>query len=36
MGIPGWCDESAAPGFYDDLSVFRPGRRGAAANAEAG
>ncbi len=36
MGIPGWCDESAAPGFYDDVSVFRPGRRGAAANAEAG
>ncbi|AZG12546.1 DUF3025 domain-containing protein [Cupriavidus pauculus] len=31
MGIPGWCDENAAPGFYDDTAVFRPGRRGAAA-----
>lgn len=27
MGIPGWCDDNAAPAFYADPSVFRPGRR---------
>ncbi|WP_092135936.1 DUF3025 domain-containing protein [Cupriavidus sp. YR651] len=31
LGIPGWCDENAEPAFYDDVSVFRPGRRGSAA-----
>jgi hypothetical protein len=35
MGIPGWCDENADP-VSTTLGVFRPGRRGAAANAEAG
>ncbi len=27
MGIPGWCAENESPSFYDDTSVFRPGRR---------
>jgi len=27
MGIPGWCDENAEAAFYDDVTVFRPGRR---------
>ena len=30
LGIPGWSDENADPGFYDDASVFRPGRRNTA------
>lgn len=33
MGIPGWCEENADPRFYDDVSVFRPGRRIAASGA---
>lgn len=27
MGVPGWCDANAAPDFYADTTVFRPGRR---------
>ncbi|TWG83941.1 Protein of unknown function (DUF3025) [Cupriavidus gilardii J11] len=27
LGIPGWCDANAMPGFYDDPAVFRAGRR---------
>lgn len=27
MGIPGWCDDNAEPGFYADTTIFRPGRR---------
>lgn len=27
LGIPGWCDDNQAPGFYDDPAVFRAGRR---------
>jgi len=29
MGIPGWCDENADPAYYDDVAVFRAGRRNA-------
>ncbi len=36
MGVPGWCDENADPAFYDDISVFRPGRRNAATVTAAG
>jgi hypothetical protein len=28
MGFPGWCAANADPSFYDDLAVFRSGRRG--------
>lgn len=28
MGFPGWCADNADPHFYDDPTVFRPGRRG--------
>ncbi|AET88163.1 hypothetical protein BSFA1_03300 [Burkholderia sp. SFA1] len=27
LGVPGWWEANASPGFYDDVSVFRPGRR---------
>jgi Protein of unknown function (DUF3025) len=27
LGIPGWWPENESPGFYDDASVFRTGRR---------
>jgi hypothetical protein len=27
LGIPGWCEANAEPGFYDDVDVFRPARR---------
>jgi len=27
LGIPGWWAENEAPSFYDDVSVFRSGRR---------
>jgi len=27
LGVPGWWDANASPEFYDDTSVFRPGRR---------
>jgi hypothetical protein len=27
LGVPGWWDANASPGFYDDASVFRTGRR---------
>lgn len=27
MGVPGWCEENGDPSFYDDVGVFRPGRR---------
>ncbi|NUO87344.1 MAG: DUF3025 domain-containing protein, partial [Cupriavidus sp.] len=27
MGIPGWCEDNADPDFYNDATVFRPGRR---------
>ncbi|GJG93958.1 DUF3025 domain-containing protein [Cupriavidus pauculus] len=30
MGIPGWCDDNADFAFYDDVTVFRPGRRAIA------
>jgi Protein of unknown function (DUF3025) len=26
LGVPGWCPANESPGFYDDLSVFRPAR----------
>lgn len=28
MGVPGWTDANRDPAFYDDISVFRAGRRG--------
>jgi hypothetical protein len=28
LGIPGWTPANEAPAFYDDVRVFRPGRRG--------
>jgi len=27
LGIPGWWPQNADPAFYDDATVFRPGRR---------
>ncbi|SAK39923.1 membrane protein [Caballeronia hypogeia] len=27
LGVPGWWDANASADFYDDVSVFRPGRR---------
>jgi hypothetical protein len=27
QGIPGWEAANACASFYDDVSVFRPGRR---------
>jgi len=33
LGIPGWCADNAAASFYDDASVFRPGRRARPARA---
>lgn len=24
LGVPGWCADNASPGFYGDLTVFRP------------
>lgn len=27
LGIPGWCTDNQDPAFYNDRSVFRPGRR---------
>ena len=27
LGIPGWWPANADPAFYDDTTVFRPGRR---------
>jgi hypothetical protein len=27
LGVPGWWDANAEPGFYDDVDVFRPARR---------
>lgn len=30
MGLPGWCGANTDPAFYNDATVFRPGRRGAA------
>ena len=27
MGLPGWCEGNADPAFYNDATVFRPGRR---------
>jgi hypothetical protein len=27
MGLPGWCDANQDPEFYNDVAVFRPGRR---------
>jgi Protein of unknown function (DUF3025) len=27
LGVPGWWPENESPGFYDDASVFRAGRR---------
>lgn len=35
MGLPGWCDANAAPAFYNDPMIFRPGRRMARAHAPA-
>ena len=29
LGMPGWCEANRDPAFYNDDSVFRPGRRGA-------
>lgn len=30
LGIPGWWADNEAPSFYDDTTVFRPGRRAPA------
>lgn len=30
MGLPEWCEANAEPGFYNDATVFRPGRLRAA------
>jgi len=30
LGMPGWCEANHDPAFYNDASVFRPGRRGTA------
>lgn len=27
LGVPGWWDANQAPGYYDDVQVFRPARR---------
>jgi hypothetical protein len=27
LGLPGWCADNEDPAFYDDATVFRPGRR---------
>ncbi|MDR5819177.1 DUF3025 domain-containing protein [Caballeronia sp. LZ043] len=27
LGVPGWCEANADAAFYDDSTVFRPGRR---------
>lgn len=27
LGVPGWWGDNLQPGFYDDATVFRPGRR---------
>ncbi|SAK83726.1 membrane protein [Caballeronia catudaia] len=27
LGVPGWWEANASPDFYDDVAVFRPGRR---------
>ncbi len=27
LGVPGWWSANASSDFYDDASVFRPGRR---------
>ena len=35
LGIPGWTPENADPGYYDDATVFRPGRSRAKASAGA-
>jgi hypothetical protein len=29
MGVPHWCDANREPAFYNDVAVFRPGRRRA-------
>ncbi len=26
LGLPGFCDDNTEPAYYDDVSVFRPGR----------
>jgi hypothetical protein len=36
LGIPGWTAENADPGYYDDVTVFRPGRGGKMKQASAG
>jgi hypothetical protein len=28
LGVPGWWPANESMAFYDDASVFRPGRRG--------
>jgi len=30
LGLPGWCEANRDPAFYNDCSVFRPGRMRAA------
>jgi hypothetical protein len=35
LGIPGWWADNEAASFYDDASVFRPGRRASARDARA-
>jgi len=36
LGIPGWTPANDDPAFYDDESVFRPGRRGERKGARSG
>jgi hypothetical protein len=36
LGIPGWCAQNEAASFYDDATVFRPGRRASARAAHDG
>ena len=36
LGIPGWCADNAAAGYYDDTAYFRPGRRGRQGSAAQG
>jgi hypothetical protein len=31
MGVPGWCADNARPGYYNDVTVFRPQRKAPVA-----
>lgn len=34
LALPGWCDQNRAPAFYDDPTVFRPGKGPSPSEAE--